>query len=223
MCGILLSLSQGHSTVCAKLAAGAEKSVANRGPDFNARHELQIEGYTVKVFSSVLHLRGNSMSEQPVISQSHSSILCWNGEAYTYNDIRLDTEISDTDWLSRELESIPVDAQFEQSLLKLLSFIEGPFAIAYIRNNKLYFARDILGRRSLLFNLNEQGLVLASVADAGSETPWQELPAGKLFIVDLTQDWSSQELCGLEFVRQKYHDMINFSIPNDSQLLHYPT
>ena len=85
------------------------------------------------------------------------------------------------------------NASTEFELLDIMSTIEGPFAFVYYKaeTNKIYFARDCLGRRSLLWNKSDKGpFMLSSVGKAAEETEkvddiWKEVPANGIYCIDL--------------------------------------
>ncbi|KAJ1811669.1 hypothetical protein LPJ75_004036 [Coemansia sp. RSA 2598] len=74
--------------------------------------------------------------------------------------------------------------------------IEGPYAFVYLdkKQEKLWFSRDFLGRRSLLIrHWDTQTLFLSSVAGSNDDeykderggAGWEELPAQRVFCLDL--------------------------------------
>lgn len=63
-----------------------------------------------------------------------------------------------------------------QSVISVLGGLEGPYAIIYYRNNKLYFARDPFGRRSLLIGYYKGDLVISSVLKRNKDTSVIEIP-----------------------------------------------
>ena len=69
----------------------------------------------------------------------------------------------------------------------ILSSIQGPYAFIYldIKNHRLYFGRDRLGRQSLLWSSDcEGGLVLTSVGKR-NVLDFKEIPAIGIFMVDM--------------------------------------
>src|SRR5207237_791651 len=85
MCGIYCSVSRdGFKPPDAR----TEEWLKNRGPDEFKRHEVIVSlehGHPVfylSITSSVLSLRGNHVTVQPLIDDATGSVLCWNGEAW---------------------------------------------------------------------------------------------------------------------------------------------
>lgn len=59
--------------------------IRSRGPDFQNRIDLEICLKPLFLYSSVLHLRGQSITEQPVLNDS--LIFLWNGEVFGGLDV----------------------------------------------------------------------------------------------------------------------------------------
>lgn len=89
-------------------------------------------------------------------------------------------------------------ADSDIELLSLLTTIEGPFAFVYYRadTKKIWFSRDCLGRRSLLWQRPESGpFMLSSVARADMD--WEEVPANGIYCIDLeSTEESEMKACG---------------------------
>lgn len=74
MCGIYVGLGAIGET------KDRRKLIRNRGPDFVKNLELSIKGHNIQLTSSVLHVRGQTICQQPV--ENDSSVLQWNGEVF---------------------------------------------------------------------------------------------------------------------------------------------
>ncbi|PFH54671.1 hypothetical protein AMATHDRAFT_134515 [Amanita thiersii Skay4041] len=100
--------------------------------------------YSIHFFASELRLRGNTPVEQPHFK--HGNVLCWNGEIFEGIDI----SIEENDGI-RFMDAL-CSLEDPDSIPQLLGSIEGPYAFVFYHeaSHKLYFARDPLGRRSLL-------------------------------------------------------------------------
>ncbi|KAG9000260.1 hypothetical protein FRB90_011867 [Tulasnella sp. 427] len=151
MCGIVfsISLSGPESHVESEyhtLLAGLDSLNALRGPDHQRTIELEIpsNGPTLNgsAYASVLHLRGQSVTPQPH-RVYQGDILCWNGEIF--DGLEVLPRENDGKKLYEALcgASKPVE---------VLAEIEGPYAFVFYQaaTNNLYYARDPIGRRSLL-------------------------------------------------------------------------
>ncbi|KZT58497.1 hypothetical protein CALCODRAFT_494755 [Calocera cornea HHB12733] len=168
MCGIVFSLRRGTDSFPEANASSTENVAqwkalcelnACRGPDHRAEHVVQLECPGGKVeltfFSSVLHLRGKEVTKQPFVSED-GDVFCWNGEVFEGLDIG--EEENDGALLFRALSAA-------QDPRDVFAQLEGPYAFVYLKRSarRLYFARDPLGRRSLLKHQSEEQLLLASV------------------------------------------------------------
>ena len=100
-------------------------------------------------------------------TETNGNLLLFNGEIFggIFDDL-LQTE-NDTQCLSDALN----EAQSHADLLSIISCINGPFAFIYWKKGlqRLYYGRDILGRRSLLKLKMDHGLILGSVAEVFKE------------------------------------------------------
>eukprot|EP00941_MAST-03F_sp_MAST-3F-sp1_P001388 g1388.t1 len=138
MCGISCSVN-------AKLNA---KAIASRGPD--AMRELEFHNGMVKFAASVLHLRGSSgPTVQPAIDED-GNVLLWNGEVF--GGIHVEKEENDTLCVLKHLRNAKTNVQVRTVLEK----IQGPFAMCFWRDDTLFFARDRIGRRSLVVCTGEE-------------------------------------------------------------------
>src|SRR5438045_4440416 len=85
MCGILVSVTFRGSP--SSLHGDLVGYIAARGPDSFETHKIQIAALpsqqTVELTftSSVLHLRGQEVTVQPLVSKG-GDVLCWNGEVW---------------------------------------------------------------------------------------------------------------------------------------------
>ncbi|KAJ2479071.1 hypothetical protein EV174_004123 [Coemansia sp. RSA 2320] len=212
MCGIHVLIERGETESQDKsdyTSIWADLIEANRrrGPD--AHNELLAtlsngnSHTSLKFGAHVLHLRGSHMQSQPLIDRETGDIFCWNGEVFGGLDIGSDSNDSAVlfDFIRKTKRNDP--AGF---IARAFSEIEGPYAFVYFdrEQQKLWFARDYLGRRSLLINRVGSGaLVISSVATGatstscvdGSKVPftppvkigsgWIELPSQKIYCIDL--------------------------------------
>ncbi len=202
MCGIFFSCSP--QTTVAPCTATCEY-LKRRGPDsFNTLHrELQCsvpvdadppELKASLIFSaSVLSLRGNTIIEQPLENPRTGSILCWNGEAWKFNDITCtgnDAQLV----FNRLLQAIkpnttsPFDTQAMHNVINTLRKVSGPSAFVFYDalNQRVFYGRDRLGRRSLLQRANSNGdILVSSVCQPSVSETWTEVKAGWIYVLDL--------------------------------------
>ncbi|KAF2660943.1 hypothetical protein K491DRAFT_765164 [Lophiostoma macrostomum CBS 122681] len=201
MCGIFFSSSR---TAYIAPDPSTESLLRNRGPDSLGIHQVFIPrdatcgehddasgGLYLTFVSTVLALRGASVVEQPLRDDATGSVLCWNGEAWTIgsnNIVGNDSQHVFASLLASS--SSDVVSGRESSIHRTasaVSAIRGPHAFVYYdaRNSYLYYARDCLGRRSLLrASTSTDSLTLSSVCNS-SGMKWAEVEADGLYVVDL--------------------------------------
>ncbi|KAI8969063.1 asparagine synthase-domain-containing protein [Mycotypha africana] len=194
MCGILFSVTTPDKPINQDVWNTLQELNTRRGPDAQNLEcvQLETEGsrtLLLRFFSTVLHLRGTEISPQPKYNKDSGNILCWNGEIF--GGIEVGQEENDTNVLMNHLEN----AKNEKDILNILQSIEGPFAFVYYRAamKKIYFGRDCLGRRSLLWHRSADGhFILSSVCmvpkkDSPEENnAWEEVPANGFYRIDLS-------------------------------------
>lgn len=191
MCGILFSVSPVGApaplNVSSPLAAAL---ISRRGPDSTRTHAATFRSsYTLTFTSSVLSLRGAHVTPQPLVDPSTGSVLCWNGEAWRIGDDALPPGAND----GQEVFKLLLAAGAGRELKEALESVAGPYALVYYDAvaGRVWFGRDALGRRSLLYTSRglgagwEKGFAIASVGDGSKETGWKEVEADGLRYLDL--------------------------------------
>ncbi|OAD02603.1 hypothetical protein MUCCIDRAFT_40611, partial [Mucor lusitanicus CBS 277.49] len=167
-----------------------------KGPDSQNLHQTHVcncsngsNNLDLQFYSTVLHLRGSDVVPQPRCDPNTGNTLCWNGEIFGGIDVTFGE--NDTQVLMDTLEK----ASTETEILSALQSIEGPFAFVYYRasTKKVYFGRDCLGRRSLLWLRSEtRAFMLSSVGKAKTHQDdvdgWEEVPANGFYCIDLNAD-----------------------------------
>ena len=154
--------------------------------------------------STVLSLRGDKVTAQPLVDNSSGSVLCWNGEAWKIND----KPVAGNDTLAvfhsiikasqSPAESTSQSKADKLSLIALvnaLSAISGPFSFLYYdaANRRVVYGRDMLGRRSLLVKRGSgDEWTIASIYDGCSSGNWEEVEADGIYSLDLTTRNKSQ-------------------------------
>jgi asparagine synthetase B (glutamine-hydrolysing) len=169
-----------------------------RGPDSIGQHQTLIESTSdaqkasthvyATFLSTVLALRGSGVVEQPLRNDATGSVLCWNGEAWSISG---DVVVGNDSQLvfSRLLEACTSSAEDStRKIVELLSSIRGPYALVFYDapNERIYYGRDCLGRRSLLRKSTPDGtLVLSSVCDNATGEAWSEVEADGIYMMNL--------------------------------------
>ncbi|CEP07586.1 hypothetical protein [Parasitella parasitica] len=195
MCGILFALATQEQPICQTEWDTLKELNTRRGPDLQNLRQIHIsncnkQGLDLSFFSTVLHLRGAAVVPQPRCDPNTKNTLCWNGEIFGGIEAFISAKGSPI-VLMDTLEN----ASTEIEILSVLQSIEGPFAFVYYRASvrKIYFGRDCLGRRSLLWLRTEKGaFMLSSVGKPKTNQDdsgvWEEVPANGIYSIDLDGD-----------------------------------
>lgn len=172
--------------------------LCERGPDYigDVRTKVDIDHQSlhwVSCTSTVLALRGDQVTAQPFQDVPSGSIFCWNGEAW-----KIDGEVVSGndgqvvfDMLLKASDAKLLATESRAAVLNVLRSISGPFAFVYLDGNHglMYFGRDFLGRRSLLFNTDgfPTSFELSSCSDhrLGS---WHEVEADGIYQISFSDD-----------------------------------
>ena len=182
MCGIHAAVSKSPEK---HLGSDFERCLCNRGPDHLGRvtTELRHDAYAlfVTLTSTVLSLRGDHITAQPLQDDESGSILCWNGEAWKIDGVPI--QGNDGQAVLQRLSSARRDG--EGAFVDAVRSIDGPFAFVYLDKvtSSLYYGRDRLGRRSLLQN-RADSIQLSSIADQGT-AGWIEVEADGFYKMEL--------------------------------------
>ncbi|EMR81771.1 hypothetical protein ACHAPC_003592 [Botrytis cinerea] len=202
MCGIYASIStRGLQTPSHAL----KHSLCDRGPDHTGLSQSNYTSsdgtqYFLSFLSTVLALRGDHITPQPfggsigvdASTTNSGSILCWNGEAWKVggelvngNDGQVIYEM-----LVKAVSTTTSASDATLAVAKSLQSISGPFAFVFWDSfhGSIYCGRDRLGRRSLLYNVdNGSGdlgpsgsIELASTADP-ARGDWKEIEADGIY------------------------------------------
>eukprot|EP01138_Halocafeteria_seosinensis_P006687 gb/GECG01006835.1/.p1 GENE.gb/GECG01006835.1/~~gb/GECG01006835.1/.p1 ORF type:complete len:692 (+),score=72.15 gb/GECG01006835.1/:1-2076(+) len=227
MCGISASVV---------VAGGSQKvqnyaNVKSRGPDgfgvisfpqdirvassdstaASGKQEEEVVRVRLELAASLLHLQGESPITQP-LQDIDGNVLLWNGEVFGGNSVPLGERENDTRALLNALHrclEVESESTTEEVLSKFLGGIQGPWSCIFWhkKTRKLYFGRDMWGRRSLLMRRNKSGLTIASVStDAPSDhtddeqwvaelKQWEELPVGKLWAISFSEASLALGIC----------------------------
>lgn len=203
MCGIYASIS----TRGLQIPSHALKhSLCNRGPDHTGSAQTNFTAsdgtpYCLSFLSTVLALRGDHITAQPFDGSAiinapgpnPGSILCWNGEAWKVGGELVNGNDGQViyDILVKAVSTAASASDATLAVLKVLRGISGPFAFVFWDNvhGTLYCGRDRLGRRSLLYNVDNKSenmgqseyIEFASTADPAKGN-WKEIEADGIYI-----------------------------------------
>ncbi|KAG4080251.1 hypothetical protein HA402_010743 [Bradysia odoriphaga] len=184
MCGIFCSLTRNPIELDGgKPDEHTKKLLQNRGPDLQSEHQVECNDFSVTFAGFVLWQQGIAATMQPVVDRDH--IMLFNGDIYSTGSITSKTpEQSDTEWLFSKI----VECNEEIEFFDLMRHIQGPFSIIYFNNKskRLYFARDSLGRQTLLIGSYRNSICITSVASkVGRDNSFIEVPPLGIFSLNL--------------------------------------
>ncbi|KAA8906688.1 hypothetical protein TRICI_005111 [Trichomonascus ciferrii] len=173
MCGILFSLTdRDHNNQFSTAWDELVPYIKQRGPSSCDEISVDAGSKQLKFLSSVLSLR-LPFTKQP-IQDSSGDILQFNGELYNP-----EVENNDTVFFLEKLQ--------HKGVLPTLQALRGEYAFVYYESHtqKIWFARDCIGRRSLLYSCINGQLFITSVPSIGPVENLQEVPGGKVLSYDL--------------------------------------
>src|ERR1700737_2144428 len=184
MCGILFSLEfRGEAY---SVPDDLIPWISVRGPDSLGTHKVQIQGIEsqqgiqLTFASSVLHLRGQKITKQPLCSEG-GDVLCWNGEIWQGLELE--------DYENDGLKLLAALASGERVVWDIMGNIEGPWAMVYYasKEKRLYYGRDFLGRRSLVRRTVPQSEVLQLSSVGVDMLGWEEVGVDGWWCIDLNE------------------------------------
>ncbi|KAK3688314.1 asparagine synthase-domain-containing protein [Podospora appendiculata] len=188
MCGIHAVLS----ATAHDASPEVKRCLCNRGPDYLGHVERRVgdSSWTLNFTSTVLALRGDHVARQPLVDPDSGSVLCWNGEAWRIDGCRVDGNDGEAILGLLVKASASPAAERWDAILDIFRAVEGPFAFVYYDKpaEALYFARDRLGRRSLMIaqDATSGTLILSSIAEA-CDPKWKEVEPDGIYILGLDQ------------------------------------
>ncbi|KAL1514099.1 hypothetical protein ABEB36_003417 [Hypothenemus hampei] len=159
-----------------------ETNIKRRGPDSFNFQVVPLENVSLGFAASVLWLQGSTISQQPI--EDEHSVFCYNGDIFSGFDENLQKEHGDTNLFHSFVKN-----QINHNSLDNLCQVQGPYAFIIFNkcDKKVYFGRDIFGRRSLLMGKNEENdtFIISSVAKRNAEFKFIELPSIGIFSLNL--------------------------------------
>lgn len=192
MCGIHVSIStEGFQRPSNELLL----LLCKRGPDHlgNSQAEFKSDeaSYFISFTSTVLALRGGTVTSQPLIDAKTGSLLCWNGEAWKIGSEPVSGNDGQLvfDALIRAVSSSAGTVASRAAVLAVMNSISGPFAFVFLDRTykQVYFSRDRLGRRSLLYHTTPTSIELSSTSDP-EHGDWKEVEADGTYVLSCHQE-----------------------------------
>jgi asparagine synthetase B (glutamine-hydrolysing) len=213
MCGISLEISSRshkadhHSSPLESVASLLKR----RGRDHFGTYSNTLERDDLHLgfqfLSSVLHMRGTDITPQPIIL-NNGDVFVMNGEIF--GGLEIPPGISDSITLAQKISNSKKDPN---NILELVCGLLGPYSFIYYdsESKSFFFARDPLGRRSLLLHTPssfDDSFILSSVGSSTEGTlgndpstfiSFEELPPKGLYQLrfsghDATSDmWAASD------------------------------
>lgn len=136
--------------------------ISNRGPNYLNYTEFEHSGFTFQSFLAILSLR-QPFTKQPIIKDQF--VLQFNGELYNEECLNK----NDTQYIIDKLHENLQSKSRNMAILETLKYLDGEFAIILVDlvDNKIYFGRDSVGKRSLCYELTDNDLIISSVSTVG--------------------------------------------------------
>lgn len=208
MCGILFHYNL-NKNLKSEEAFGTDKLfnslvpvIRERGTDYE--HYRVLSDGNIEVYSSVLSLR-QPLAQQPLYDDRF--IIQFNGELY--NDEILN-EMNDVEFLHSKLLH-----EFNGNIIKTIGILKGEFAYSILDRleKKVYFGKDLLGRKSLCYSLDDEGeIYISSCPPSDNETRKSFIECEKAIIY--TFDLESKKL---ELIKFEENELLphSFKVLND--------
>ena len=171
MCGIagLISrVSLFAPSSCADALQPMLDAISHRGPDGNERWS---NGHLFMGHRrlSIIDLTGGT---QPMLGDS-GCVITYNGEIYNYIELR-DELIAKGERFKTQSDTEVLLRLYEREGADCVDRLVGMFAFAIWdpHRNKVFFARDRLGKKPLYIHVGDEGMAFASEIKALTHVPW---------------------------------------------------
>ncbi|HVW99654.1 MAG TPA: asparagine synthase (glutamine-hydrolyzing), partial [Candidatus Babeliaceae bacterium] len=174
MCGIAgyARLNTTLPKVSVSLLQSMSISLSHRGPDGSGIWVDSTGSFGLA--HNLLSITGQTQaSKQPMLNSEKKIVLCFNGEIYNHKQLRKQLQTEGYFYQS-ETDTETVLFAYEKWGIECLNHLEGmfAFAIADLRHNILYIARDRIGIKPLYFSLQGGYLSFASEIKGILQLPW---------------------------------------------------
>jgi asparagine synthase (glutamine-hydrolysing) len=163
MCGIFSSFSHRLDLSLGHWQTFGVESLKHRGPDcldfYSSEDSKVFLGHALLSISS----RSQEDGQQPM--KTDSSVIVFNGEIYNHKALR-EQLISEGSQFNGHSDTEVLLRGIETHGWAFLDTVEGcwAFVMYELSTGKLYFSRDPLGEKQLVYKLDHDGLVIASEA-----------------------------------------------------------
>lgn len=152
------------------------ETIHHRGPDsegiFNSQSEISNPKSAIALGIRRLAIIDLKTGDQPIHNEDKSIWLVLNGEIYNFQSLRSDLEKRGHSFYTQTDTEVLVHL-YEDNGVDCLKFLRGMFAFAIWDNNKqrLFLARDRLGKKPLCYAHTDKYLIFASELKAILQNP----------------------------------------------------
>ncbi|AOA63694.1 Putative asparagine synthetase [Komagataella phaffii CBS 7435] len=176
MCGILLRFSRSSNLEIDNdyTFQSAKQLVSERGTDYQNLIHIPANNGVASLYSSVLSIR-SPFTQQPLRSELYT--VQFNGELYNKET----RDKNDGHWILELLNDY-------DDIFKVVGTLEGEFAYTILahRENKIYFGKDQLGKKSLAYTVIDGTLYISScIPDVPTRTSFHECKNLSMYIFDM--------------------------------------
>ncbi|KAF8002391.1 hypothetical protein HF325_003356 [Metschnikowia pulcherrima] len=171
-------------------------AVLARGPDYARYSELGFSGNHYQLFSSVLSLR-QPFTQQPLYNGEW--ILQFNGELYNDECIDGNDTVFIMDQLMSELKQCEEKLQAVASVIARLDG-EFAFVLTDTQNSNVYFGKDSVGKRSLLYENAPDRVCISSICPRNAANA-VECVGNQLYVADM----HTYKVTSMQLKPNQYH------------------
>lgn len=167
MCGIFGGAAE-------LISKDAEQLLRHRGPDQQGRVVVQAKsGRSLCVGQTRLSVVYKE--DVPTPMTKGDAVIAFNGEVYNWHEIRSELEAKGHRFETPTDTEVVLAAYLEWGPACLSRF-NGMFAVAIWHDDKLFLARDRLGKKPLFYTHDTRGIAFASELKALRELDFKEVP-----------------------------------------------
>jgi len=173
MCGIAGIVAKQPITDQGALA-GLVDGIIHRGPDdrgdYLSPYRTCALGHTRL---AILDL--STAGHQPMLDETSGNVIVFNGERYNFAALRKECETDGYRFRSHSATEI-ILALYRKHGVDCLRFLRGMFAFAIWdeKQQRLFFARDRLGKKPFNYAVSPQGFTFCSEIDPLARHPWTD-------------------------------------------------
>lgn len=173
MCGIAGIVSMGIRTSPELLDALVE-GVSHRGPDDRGIY-YSPDGRCALGHTRLAILDLSATGHQPMLDDDTGNAIVFNGEIYNFASLRKDCEAHGYRFRSHSDTEV-ILALYRKHGTDCLRFLRGMFAFAIwdVQRQRLFFARDRVGKKPFHYALTPEGFSFCSEIDPLARHPWTD-------------------------------------------------